>query len=317
MPHGALVQFETGPCAGMLWAVHNGRADAAVLQGEQMRASNTATSRASTGPLDATAFEAALRSAVPLGNGARVEVSRLTPVAVEFPDLLDRPPPTVDRPSDRLLAELCHDLRQPLTTIKMNLQAVVRLLQRRKPCIAEALEAIADCVEAEQDVVELLAGMTRPVTPELSYTSRIGLNSIAADVRAALSLGDPRLGKRIALRLAPRSPTVDGDAPRLRLALLSLVRHALDWKGRDRVRARLVVGTRQMEARAELSVAGVPLPLVLGPSLHTTLSVMFSVVRAHGAVARIDPRPAGATVRIVFPRKPPPTGSLRETDHDQ
>jgi signal transduction histidine kinase len=199
--------------------------------------------------------------------------------------------------SDRTLAELRHDLRQPLTTLKMNLHAILHLLRRPRPRIGAALDAVVDCLAAEQDLVMLLATMSRGATYRLSATARVALNAVASDVRETLSQAQPDLAKRVAVRLADHSPLVNGDAASLRFALLSLVRHALESRGADRV----VIGTRQAGGRAELSVSGIPLLMVLGPSVHSTLTVTHSVVRAHGGVATIDQRPSGATVRIVLP----------------
>lgn len=54
-------------------------------------------------------------------------------------------------------ARLRHDLRQPLTTIRMNLQAAIRLLQRPEPLVPAALDAILDCLDAEREAAGLLA----------------------------------------------------------------------------------------------------------------------------------------------------------------
>jgi signal transduction histidine kinase len=200
-------------------------------------------------------------------------------------------------PSDRTLAELRHDLRQPLTTLKMNLQAILHLLRRPRPRIGAALDAVVDCLAAEQELIVLLATMTRSATYKLAATTRVALNVVVTDVHETLSQAKPDLAKRVAVHLADHSPIVNGDAPSLRFALLSLVRHALESRDADRV----VIGTRQLDGRAELRVSGIPLLMVVGPSVHSTLAVTQSVVQAHRGLASIDQRPSGATVRIVLP----------------
>jgi hypothetical protein len=184
----------------------------------------------------------------------------------------------------------------------MNLQAIARLLQSPTPRIAAALDAVADCLDAEQDVVVLLANTARGVAPPLGATSDVALNPVAFDVEAMLRHTTPSLARRIRLHLAEPSPTVDGDGNRLRSGLLGLVQHVLEWGAREGTRRRVVVTTREANGHAELSVGGVPLSLVFGRHLDTTLAVTHKVVAAaHGAVARIDRRPSDARVRIVFP----------------
>ena len=59
--------------------------------------------------------------------------------------------------ADSSATELLHDLRQPLTCLKMNLQAALRLLRSPDPHVDAAVEAIEDCLGAQRDVASLLA----------------------------------------------------------------------------------------------------------------------------------------------------------------
>src|SRR5690349_3831488 len=53
----------------------------------------------------------------------------------------DAPPAARDDDSlERVMAELSHDLRQPLTSLRMNLQSAVKLLQQPTPRVTTALE---------------------------------------------------------------------------------------------------------------------------------------------------------------------------------
>lgn len=56
----------------------------------------------------------------------------------------------------RIAFELSHDLRQPLTSLNMNLQTAFRLLQQPNPKIDAALEALTDCLGTERDVTRIL-----------------------------------------------------------------------------------------------------------------------------------------------------------------
>ena len=72
--------------------------------------------------------------------------------------------PTAARDDDsleRVMAELSHDLRQPLTSLRMNLQSAVKLLQQPTPRVTTALEALADCFDTERDMTELVSDARR------------------------------------------------------------------------------------------------------------------------------------------------------------
>lgn len=67
----------------------------------------------------------------------------------------------VDDALGQVVTELSHDLRQPLTSLHMNIQSAVKLLQQPTPQISMALEALTDCLSTERDMIELLAHARR------------------------------------------------------------------------------------------------------------------------------------------------------------
>ena len=72
--------------------------------------------------------------------------------------------PPVDDALGQVMTELSHDLRQPLTSLRMNIQSAVKLLQQPTPQISSALEALTDCLSTERDMIELLAHAHRRAT---------------------------------------------------------------------------------------------------------------------------------------------------------
>src|SRR5689334_7802757 len=88
-------------------------------------------------------------------------------------------------------AKLAHGLRQPLTTIKMNLQAAIRLLQAPQPRVAAALDAISDCLTAEAHVVSMLAAIDQPPGEVLPPPLPVELNVVALEVQAHARHADP------------------------------------------------------------------------------------------------------------------------------
>lgn len=202
---------------------------------------------------------------------------------------------------NRVMAGLRHDARQPLTTIRMNLIAAVRMLaeDRTNPRVAAALEAITDSLAAQQDLDRFISAM-RAGEPRSTVFGPLALNDVARAAERGLRLVAASRSRRIELRLAERSPTVTGDGARLRSALQSLLWRTLSTHA-DGPHDSLVLATRESSTSAELSAAGLPAALLLGSNHTHNLAFTNSVARAHGGVVRIDSHGAAATVRIVLP----------------
>ena len=88
--------------------------------------------------------------------------------------------PRTDDSIMRVMSELSHDLRQPLTSLNMNLQTAVKMLKLPAPQISVALEALADCLSTERDMIELLAHAKRRAT-SLAGDGTVPLNEVARE----------------------------------------------------------------------------------------------------------------------------------------
>lgn len=126
-----------------------------------------------------------------------------------------------------LIRELSHDLRQPLTSLKMNLQCAVRLLQLPNPRVSVALEALTDCLGTESDITELLAQAHRRAQAMITTTTTFVLNDLVHDVVTTIRCFEPMWRGRLVEDLADESQLVSGSAWRLRFPLLSTLRHLL------------------------------------------------------------------------------------------
>jgi len=126
-----------------------------------------------------------------------------------------------------LISELSHDLRQPLTSLKMNLQCAVRLLQLPNPRVSVALEALTDCLDMESDITELLAHAYRRAKATVTTTTTFALNDVVHDIVTTIRCFEPAWRRRLIEHLADESPLVDGRAWRLRFPLLTTIRHLL------------------------------------------------------------------------------------------
>lgn len=184
---------------------------------------------------------------------------------------------------ERVVQELSHDLRQPLTSLTMNLQSAVKLLNGSTPQIPAALDALADCLSIERDMVELLAHAKHRAAT-VSAHAPIPLNDLARDL--LLSVRNFESNWRLCLgeRLASPSPVVVGGVVRLRFALLSFLRRALMLAETEHTAPDgIVIETRSTKDRAELRFTGLPLSLPVSESLQSLHMLITSLVgHLHG-----------------------------------
>ena len=64
------------------------------------------------------------------------------------------------------LASVLHDLRQPLTALRLDLGGAIQLLRREDPAIAEALLALEDALEDTAEAQRIVDAVQGRVIPE-------------------------------------------------------------------------------------------------------------------------------------------------------
>ena len=211
---------------------------------------------------------------------------------------------SADDPFARVMSELSHDLRQPLTSLNMNLQTAVKMLQLPTPQISGALEALSDCLSTERNMVELVAHAKRRAASVSSQAS-IPLNDVARDLLVTARNLEPSWRVRLSDQLVSPSPVVTGGFVRLRLALLSLLRRALILDESERSSADgLMIETRSIDGRAELRFTGLPqtLPMSKGfQSLHMLIVSLVGYIDGHAHLTVHDKRIAFVVSAPVAP----------------
>jgi len=216
----------------------------------------------------------------------------------------------------RVIAELSHDLRQPLTSLHMNIQSAVRLLRQPNPRVAAALEALSDCLDTERDMVELLGYAKRRALALSNRNSLFPLNDLARDILLTLQSVEPRWRARVDERLAAPSPMVAAGAARLRLVLLSTLRRALMLDECDGVTDRsLVLETRVVNEQAELSISGLPLSLPVAYTFQSLFMLTTTLVRHLKGVVHLAIRDAKAVLVVSLPTATPLTDLIQAGDH--
>jgi len=206
-----------------------------------------------------------------------------------------------------LIDELSHDLRQPLTSLKMNLQCAVRLLQLPDPRVSVALEALTDCLGTESDITELLAHAHRRAKALVTTSTTFALNDVVRDVITTIRCFEPAWRKRIVEQLADESPLVDGRAWRLRFSLLSTIRHLLLLDSLSEMRADpMVIEVRTASAFAQIALSHVRADSLDAQQVQPMLGLVRNVSLRLGGAMMTERRNDRALVLISLPLAPPP-----------
>jgi signal transduction histidine kinase len=205
--------------------------------------------------------------------------------------------------ASRLVDDLAHDLRQPLSSMRLNLQSAIRCLRFREPSVAPALEALTECLDVEGELVTLVARLQQQLLEAILDSHWFSLNDLARDTCATLvALGyGPR---RVAQRLADPPPYVSGvDVLALHKGVLGIMRRLFaraDRNGSSFDAACLVIETRRTTEQAELRLAGIP----CGDMPDDIESILQGAGDGAGlsrAEASIDFGPTTAAIVISFP----------------
>lgn len=206
------------------------------------------------------------------------------------------------RGARQLVDDLAHDLRQPLSSMNLNLQSAIRCLRSREPSVSSALEALSECLDVEGELVTLVTTLQRQLSHAMS-DSLFSLNDLARDTcETLMTLGyGPR---RVAQRLAEPTPYVNGvDIWALHKGLLGIARRLFardDPNGSLFDAACLVVETRRTTEQAELRLGGIPCGDV-PEDIQSILEGARGVAGLSRVEASIDLGPTTATIVISFP----------------
>jgi hypothetical protein len=197
------------------------------------------------------------------------------------------------------LDDLSHALRQPLTSLGMNLQSLARLLHNPQPQVARALEVLTDCVSAERELVALLARARRPEGRRPAPVIDFALNELAREIQRAHGWPGPAWTLRE--RFASPSPFVRPAAWALRRPLerlIGLVLRVQDW---SQVQARPVLETSMRDDRAELHLGGLTPSLVQHSVMRTLVAHTATIAGQIGGTTDVVPGDGVASIVISMP----------------
>jgi signal transduction histidine kinase len=202
-----------------------------------------------------------------------------------------------------LVTAVTHDLRQPLTSIEMNVAAATAFLSRATPAIDEALAALADALAQQRRMRDALQALQDLVVRR--EPRREACNAIDAvhDV-VALVQGDA-LARHVLIEpeIDADVPAISGDSVLVRQALLNILMDALEATSLSpRKEMPIRIAVRRAESAVEVVVSHVG-ERADGAGLDEWgLALARSVVAAHGATIAMTGTPAtGISVVTTWP----------------
>jgi hypothetical protein len=206
----------------------------------------------------------------------------------------------------RVVTELSHDLRQPLTSLHMNLQTAVKLLRQPTPSIPAALDALTDCLCTEGDMIEVLSHASRRVAALSRPNASFALNHLAHDIMRTAQGLEPSWRLRLTERFTTPSPMVAPCTLRLRLALLSTLRRALIIDELELPKSEgIVVETLSSGDHAELRLTGLPSALPTSSGFTALHALMATIVRRMKGAVDLVATEARSAFIISLPRLAP------------
>jgi signal transduction histidine kinase len=206
-----------------------------------------------------------------------------------------------------LTASLSHEIRNPLSAIKMNMQILARKLSLDGYDLRRLQITVREITRLE-DILRQLLDTARPLQ------LRTGPVDLAALARGCLEVLEPKTQEkrlRVAQRHPPAPPLAQADAGRLEQALMNLLLNAIEASPPEgEVLVWTDLGQEEGRAYAELGVrdsgAGVDpqhLPHVFTPFFTSKasgtglgLSNVKRIVEAHGGRVMVGGWPGGGAV---------------------
>jgi C4-dicarboxylate-specific signal transduction histidine kinase len=212
-----------------------------------------------------------------------------------------------------MMAELAHELNQPLSAICSHAQACKRLLASGDRDYVEDLSASLNQVnEQGTRAAEIIRRVRRFVVKAKPSEAVVDVNAMIRDVAELMSIDARMAGAETVLELAEPLPPVVGDRIQLEQVLVNLMRNGFEaLRESDRQRRLLTVGTSLDGSNTIVvtvrdnggGIASDVLDRIFERFFTTKaggmgmgLSVSQSIIKSHGGTLRAAPVPEGGAV---------------------
>lgn len=208
----------------------------------------------------------------------------------------------------QLAASIAHEVRNPLTGIKMLVEAALRA-ERPRPFTADNLRVVHDEVLRLERTVQSLLDFARPASPDRRICDLRAIVSRAADLVSARAR---QQGVAVDLNLPPDSASVSVDSDQFCGVLVNLFINALDAMP---VGGRLSASLESTLDAFRIAVedTGPGVSAAMKDKLFTPfqsdkptgcglgLSIVQRVVTAHGGTVEMKDRDGGARFVVIIP----------------
>jgi len=216
---------------------------------------------------------------------------------------------------NQLGAAVSHELRQPLSAVRLNAETGALLLGQEPPDVHEARAVFRDIVKDNARAVEVIEHIRLLLRRDTEASAPVSLNDICRNSAKLLKGAAESTEVAVDLTLADDLPSVHGDAVQLQQMVMNLTLNAIEAAASGRAR-RVVVGTTFRDAQVELSVRdsgpglSVEAQRRLFESFYSTkqsglgmgLTLVRQIVeRHHGEVHAQNASGGGALFRVTLP----------------
>jgi signal transduction histidine kinase len=211
-----------------------------------------------------------------------------------------------------LAAEVAHEIRNPLTVIKMLFHSLDLKFSVSDPR-ARDVEVMSERIEQLNKSVDQILSFARSTEPSLAPVS---INSVVQDLALLVRHKLKNHGIKFVLELQPALPKVSADAAQLSQALLNLVLNGVEAMPHGGTLTIRTARAPEKKILLELQDTGTGMTaeqqarafrgLLQTTKKHGTgigLAIVSKVIEAHHGEISVDSAPGhGATFRILLPQ---------------
>jgi signal transduction histidine kinase len=245
--------------------------------------------------------------------GEQGDADEVGELARTFDAMLDRLDTSM-KSQRRLLSDVSHQLRTPVTVARGHLEVLNRASERPEAAVHETLELVIDELDHMTSLIERLLSLGRAMEPELLTLEPISLREFLPSILDTVRVLAPR---EYVLR-PPPAVTVQVDRQQVRGAILNLVDNAVHATAQGGVVTLGASLDPSGDVRLEVEDSGMGIPAkeraaalerFSRPGARDEggsglgLAIARAVAIAHGGSISIDQSPelGGARVAIVLP----------------
>jgi signal transduction histidine kinase len=216
----------------------------------------------------------------------------------------------------QLGAAVSHELRQPLSSMRINAEAGALLLGQEPPDVREAREVFRTIVSDNTRAIEVIEHIRMLLRRDTGASVPVSINDICRNAAKLLQRDAESKQVTLDVTLADGLPPIRGDAVQLQQVVINLVMNAIESAAASASEHRVVLRTTERDARIELEVAdsGPGLsPQVqqhLFESFFSTkksglgmgLAIVHQIVQGHHGQVQAQNAPGGgALFRVTLP----------------